>query len=90
MVASTSAFISTTDLPCANASRMTCAPNSTEPVTSMITSISGERQMVYGSSATAGRPRRTASSSSAWLETDFTSSQPAYRYTPRARSGLRL
>ena len=40
MVASTSAFISTTDLPCPNASRMTCAPNSTEPVTSTTTSIS--------------------------------------------------
>ena len=46
MVASTSAFISTTDFPCANASRITRDPNSTEPVTSMRTSISGERQIV--------------------------------------------
>ena len=41
MVASTSAFISTTGLPWRNASRMTWAPNSTEPVTSTTTSISG-------------------------------------------------
>ena len=36
MVASISAFISTTCLPCANASSTTCAPNSTAPVTSQI------------------------------------------------------
>jgi hypothetical protein len=67
MVASTSAFISTTGLPWAKASRMTLAPNSTEPVTSTTTSISGDRQMVIGSSATAGRPPRTASSSADWV-----------------------
>ncbi len=78
MVASTSAFMRTTDFPWANASRMMRAPNSTEPVTSTTTSISGERQMKNGSSATAGTHRRTASSKAAWVETALTSSQPAY------------
>ena len=46
---------------------MTRAPNSTDPVTSTMTSISGERQRVIGSSATTGCPLRTASSSADWV-----------------------
>ncbi len=79
MVASTSAFISTTGFWCPNASRITRAPKSTEPVTSTTTSISGERQMRNGSSATAGTPRRTASSNSACEAVDAIRSCPAYR-----------
>src|SRR3989454_11875768 len=48
MVESTSAFISTTGFPNWKASRMTWAPNSTEPVTSTTTSISLERQIAKG------------------------------------------
>src|SRR2546427_11898520 len=43
MVASISAFINPTSFLCRNASKATRAPNSTEPVTSTMTSTSGER-----------------------------------------------
>ena len=77
MVASTSAFISTTGFSCWKDSRMMRAPNSTEPVTSTTTSISGERQMVNGSSATTGAPRRIASSIADCVSAETTCSWPA-------------
>lgn len=76
MVASSSAFISTTDLPWAKACRTTCAPNSTDPVTSTTMSISPDWQISDASSATAGLPSRTAWSSAACVET-VTGSQRA-------------
>src|SRR5215475_9503047 len=63
IVASISAFISTTSLPCLNASKTTWAPNSTEPVTSTNTSTSGERANRRPSSVATGLLARIASSS---------------------------
>ena len=76
IVASTSAFIITTCLPYLNASMKTLAPNSTDPVTSMRTSIWSEWHSSIGSSATTPRPARTASSKAAWVSTWTTSSTP--------------
>ena len=76
MVASTSAFIITTCLPWRNASMKTWAPNSTEPVTSTMTSISSQWHSSIGSSVTTPRPAATAASKSAWVSTCTTSSTP--------------
>jgi hypothetical protein len=77
MVASSSAFISTTGLRWSKASSVTRQPNSTDPVTSMITSMSGQRVMKKASSATHGLPAATASSSFACVSAVTTSGSPA-------------
>jgi hypothetical protein len=55
---------------------MTRVPNSTDPVTSTTMSISRERQIGNGSSATTGTPRRIASSTACWLPQTSTFSSP--------------
>ena len=90
MVASSSAFISTTSLPCLKASSTTWAPYSTEPVTSTSTSMCGERARSIGSSVATGRARAAASSNLSCDSATTMSSQPAYLKTATALSGRRL
>ena len=78
MVASISAFISTTLLPCLKASSTTCAPNSTDPVTSQITSMSPERDRKSASSVATGLFARIASSSLFCASATTTSLWPEY------------
>ena len=60
-----------------DASSTTCAPNSTEPVTSTSASICSARQSRNASSVTTVRPRRSASSTSAWRGDDGARPRPA-------------
>ena len=85
MVASSSAFIRMTCLPCSKASSTIRAPNSTAPVTSTSASICGDRVRSVQSSVTAGLPCAIASSSSSWLVT-ICGSRPPYRYASMAFS----
>ncbi len=88
IVASSSAFMSTTSLPWANASRTTWVAYSTAPVASTMTSTSGARASRRASVVIAVAPPATASASPS-ADSAVTACRPAYSTTWAARSSWR-